>query len=67
MRAGGFHVYDGHQHQKSRDERRAAVNAEWEKVVAFRDEIEEFGRDHDRRRCIDRRTWLHWHCDAAGE
>lgn len=34
---GGLHVYDGHQHQQSRDERRAAVNAEWEKVVRFRD------------------------------
>lgn len=36
---GGFHVYDGHQHQKSREERAAAVNAEWEKVVALRDRI----------------------------
>ncbi|MGE3315101.1 MAG: D-TA family PLP-dependent enzyme [Planctomycetaceae bacterium] len=36
---GGFHVYDGHQHQKSREERAAAVNAEWAKVVAFRDQI----------------------------
>ena len=39
LRAGGFHVYDGHQHQKSRAERAAAVNAEWNKVVAFRDEL----------------------------
>jgi D-serine deaminase-like pyridoxal phosphate-dependent protein len=30
-------VYDGHQHQKSRAERSAAVNAEWSKVAAFRD------------------------------
>lgn len=36
---GGFHVYDGHQHQVSRDERAAAVNAEFEKVVAFRDKL----------------------------
>jgi D-serine deaminase-like pyridoxal phosphate-dependent protein len=35
----GFHVYDGHQHQESRDERRTAVNVEWDKVVAFRDQI----------------------------
>lgn len=35
----GFHVYDGHQHQESRDERREAVNVEWNRVVAFRDEI----------------------------
>ena len=33
----GLHVYDGHQHQLERDDRRAAINAEWEKVVAFRD------------------------------
>jgi D-serine deaminase-like pyridoxal phosphate-dependent protein len=36
---GGFHVYDGHQHQKSRDERRTAVLQEFEKVQAFRDEL----------------------------
>ena len=39
LRAGGFHVYDGHQHQKAREERAAAVNAEWEKVVVFRDDL----------------------------
>lgn len=39
VRPGGFHVYDGHQHQKSRDERRTAVLAEFQKVVAFRDEL----------------------------
>ncbi len=39
LRPGGFHVYDGHQHQKSRDERRVAVLAEFEKVLAFRDEL----------------------------
>ena len=43
LRAGGFHVYDGHQHQISRDERAAAVNAEWEKVVALRDDLERSG------------------------
>ncbi len=43
LRAGGFHVYDGHQHQKSRDERAAAINAEWEKVAALRDEVERSG------------------------
>ncbi|MSR60180.1 MAG: D-TA family PLP-dependent enzyme [Planctomycetaceae bacterium] len=37
--AGGFHVYDGHQHQKSRAERATAIDAEWEKVVALRDEL----------------------------
>lgn len=39
LRAAGLHVYDGHQHQKSREERAAAVNREWEKVVAFRDDL----------------------------
>jgi D-serine deaminase-like pyridoxal phosphate-dependent protein len=43
LRAGGFHVYDGHQHQNSREERAAAVNSEWERVVAFRNEIERSG------------------------
>lgn len=39
LRAGGFHVYDGHQHQESRDERREAVLAEFRKVQTFRDEL----------------------------
>lgn len=39
LKAGGFHVYDGHQHQKSIEERTAAVNAEWQKVVALRDDL----------------------------
>lgn len=39
LRGGGFHVYDGHQHQKSREDRAAAVNAEWDKVIALRDEL----------------------------
>jgi D-threonine aldolase len=39
LKPGGLHAYDGHQHQQSRDDRRAAVNAEWVKVVAFRDEL----------------------------
>jgi D-serine deaminase-like pyridoxal phosphate-dependent protein len=43
LRAGGFHVYDGHQHQKSRDERAAAVNAEWEKVMKLRDDLKRAG------------------------
>ena len=33
----GLHVYDGHQHQLERDDRRAAINIEWEKVIVFRD------------------------------
>ncbi|HLJ10759.1 MAG TPA: D-TA family PLP-dependent enzyme, partial [Planctomycetaceae bacterium] len=39
LRAGGFHVYDGHQHQKSPEERAAAINPEWEKVTALRDDL----------------------------
>lgn len=39
LRPDGFHVYDGHQHQRSREERRAAVLAEFAKVLAFRDEL----------------------------
>jgi D-serine deaminase-like pyridoxal phosphate-dependent protein len=39
LKPGGFHVYDGHQHQSSRDERRAAVNAELQKVLALRDKL----------------------------
>ncbi len=41
--AAGFHVYDGHQHQTDRDERRDAVNVEWNKVAAFRQELEAAG------------------------
>ena len=39
IRPDGFHVYDGHHHQRSREERRAAVLAEFDKVLAFRDEL----------------------------
>ncbi|HSG68853.1 MAG TPA: alanine racemase, partial [Planctomycetaceae bacterium] len=39
----GFHVYDGHQHQVSLDERTAAVTAEFDKVVRFRDRLVEEG------------------------
>jgi D-serine deaminase-like pyridoxal phosphate-dependent protein len=37
--AEGFHVYDGHQHQEQFDDRRAAVTAEFAKVLSFRDEL----------------------------
>lgn len=33
LRAAGLSVYDGHQHQKSREDRAAAVDAEWHKVT----------------------------------
>jgi len=35
--AAGFHVYDGHQHQVSYEERKTAVREEFEKVLAMRD------------------------------
>jgi D-threonine aldolase len=39
LRPGGLHVYDGHQHQHSREERQAAVDAEWQFVRTFRDAL----------------------------
>ncbi len=39
----GLHVYDGHQHQRSREERRVAVLSEWEKVQQFRQDLEAEG------------------------
>ena len=38
VRAGGFHVYDGQNHQTDVSERRAAVARIWDAVSAFRDE-----------------------------
>jgi D-serine deaminase-like pyridoxal phosphate-dependent protein len=43
LQAAGFHMYDGHQHQQSRDERRAAIDVEWRRVVALRDSLEKRG------------------------
>ena len=37
LKPGGFHVYDGHQHQKSLADRSTAVLAEWNQVIEFRD------------------------------
>jgi D-serine deaminase-like pyridoxal phosphate-dependent protein len=39
LRPGGLHIYDGHHHQTSATERRAAVDAQWQKVLAFRDDL----------------------------
>ncbi|QDU47589.1 D-threonine aldolase [Symmachiella dynata] len=36
---GGFHVYDGHQHQQSHEERKAAIDVEWAKVIELRDKL----------------------------
>jgi len=41
---GGLHVYDGHNHQAAVAERRAAVHADWDRVVGFRDELVSAGR-----------------------
>ncbi|MHC4878636.1 MAG: D-TA family PLP-dependent enzyme [Planctomycetota bacterium] len=49
--AAGFHVYDGHQHQTCRDERRDAVNFEWNKVMEFRRELEAAGLEVPRLVC----------------
>ncbi len=43
LRADGLHLYDGHQRQQDLGERRAAVDVEWQKVAAFRDELVESG------------------------
>lgn len=51
LRAGGLHVYDGHQHQSSRTERAAAVEREWVKVMALRDELHRSGLDVPRIVC----------------
>ena len=39
LRPGGLHLYDGHNHQKDVNERRAAVDAVWRSAAAFRDEL----------------------------
>jgi D-serine deaminase-like pyridoxal phosphate-dependent protein len=39
LRPEGFHVYDGHVHQPSLEDRQAAVAAEWQSVRAFRDAL----------------------------
>lgn len=41
LRAAGFHVYDGHQHQRDFGERQAAVLAEFNKVLDFRHQMRE--------------------------
>lgn len=41
--ADGLHVYDGHQHQESRDERQSAVDEEWARVMSFREDLESEG------------------------
>lgn len=40
LRAGGLHLYDGHNHQSDVGERRTAVLSGWETVSNFRNELE---------------------------
>ena len=39
----GFHIYDGHQHQSSAEERTKAVIKEWPRVLALRERCEAAG------------------------
>jgi D-serine deaminase-like pyridoxal phosphate-dependent protein len=39
LRAAGLHVYDGHIHDRSFDDRRLAVHALWDQVIEFRDRL----------------------------
>ncbi len=43
LEAAGFHVYDGHQHQESLVERRAAVMKEWPAVLRLKERCEQSG------------------------
>ena len=43
LRTGGFHIYDGQQHQTALANRRAAVEQEWRAVVALRDQLVDQG------------------------
>ncbi len=43
--SSGFHVYDGHQGHTDREERAVAIDIEWEKVVAFRDDLVNSGME----------------------
>lgn len=48
---GGFHLYDGHNHQTPWEERKAAVLAGWEQARRLRDEITARGWPVDRIVC----------------
>jgi D-serine deaminase-like pyridoxal phosphate-dependent protein len=43
LQAAGLHLYDGHQRQSDLADRSVAVDGEWQKVAAFRDELLEAG------------------------
>src|SRR5262245_3075372 len=43
LEAGGLHIYDGHNHQESVDERRAAVGSFFDRVLTLRDMLKKRG------------------------
>lgn len=43
LKPGGLHVYDGHHHQESPEERGAAVRSVMDQVAVFRQELEDQG------------------------
>jgi D-serine deaminase-like pyridoxal phosphate-dependent protein len=43
LKAGGLHVYDGHQHQEDPAEREAAVRQKLDSVLALRTQLEQMG------------------------
>jgi len=51
LRVAGFHVYDGHQHQREQAQRAAAVEAEWCKVLELRKELQAAGLPVERVVC----------------
>ena len=51
IRPGGFHVYDGHQHQEDATERKAAVLRSLEPVLELRASLEKQGMDVPRVIC----------------
>lgn len=51
LRPGGFHVYDGHTHQRDAGERANAVTQEWQIVKSFLAQIEKQGMQAPRIVC----------------
>lgn len=51
LRPEGLHIYDGHQRQGDLSERSVAVELEWAKILAFRDELVEAGYSVPRLTC----------------
>ncbi len=60
LRANGFHVYDGHNHQESIDDRRAAVQALLEPVLKMRKQVEAEGLPVPRLVCGGTPTFAVW-------